>query len=138
MAFPRGHLACIALAAATGPQTTLAGVGLLGSTAKLTVPSASAFPAGGHLRYRVRAYDGTDYGSWSGCTTFVMNTGLPAAPAVTGDTYEQNGWTAKADSAVPCALDTSSTDGAGYHWGLDNSSLPSRSWTRSTATAAMH
>ncbi|GGT53593.1 hypothetical protein GCM10010207_62040 [Streptomyces atratus] len=97
-----------------------------GSTAKLTVPSASTFPAGKHLRYRVRAYDGTDYGSWSGFTTFVMNTGLPVAPTVTCDMYEENGWTAKADSAVSCTLDTSSTDGAGYHWGLDNSSLPNK------------
>ncbi|MET9383412.1 DNRLRE domain-containing protein [Streptomyces sp. NPDC002928] len=97
-----------------------------GSTAKLTIPSASAFPAGTHLRYRVRAYDGTDYGSWTGYTTFVMNTGLPAAPTVTCDTYEESGWTAKADDAVSCAIDTSSTDGAGYYWGLDNSSLPNK------------
>ncbi|MFI6249947.1 DNRLRE domain-containing protein [Streptomyces sp. NPDC051016] len=97
-----------------------------GSTAKLTIPSASAFPAGTHLRYRVRAYDGTDYGSWSGYTTFVMNTGLPAAPTVTCATYEQNGWTAKADSADTCTIDTSSSDGAGYYWGLDDSSLPNK------------
>ncbi|MEU6374579.1 DNRLRE domain-containing protein [Streptomyces sp. NPDC046909] len=97
-----------------------------GSTAKLTIPSASAFPAGVHLRYRVRAYDGTDYGSWSGYTTFVMNTGLPAAPTVSCDTYEENGWTAKADDAVSCTIDTSSSDGAGYYWGLDNSSLPNK------------
>ncbi|WP_460068155.1 DNRLRE domain-containing protein [Streptomyces sp. YKOK-I1] len=97
-----------------------------GSTAKLTVPSASALPAGVHLRYRVRAYDGTDYGSWSGYTTFVMNTGLPAAPTVTCDTYQENGWTAKADDAVACTIDTSSSDGAGYYWGLDNSSLPNK------------
>ncbi|WP_324604865.1 DNRLRE domain-containing protein [Streptomyces xylophagus] len=97
-----------------------------GATAKLTIPSASAFPAGVHLRYRVRAYDGTDYGSWTGYTTFVMNTGLPAAPTVTCDTYTQNGWTAKADDADTCTIDTSSSDGAGYHWGLDNSSLPNK------------
>ncbi|MFE7933054.1 DNRLRE domain-containing protein [Streptomyces sp. NPDC057456] len=93
-----------------------------GSTATLAVPSASAFPVGAHLRYRVRAYDGTDYGY----TTFVMNTGLPAAPTVACDTYAQNGWTAKADAAVSCTVDTSSTDGAGYHWGLDASALPNK------------
>ncbi|MFJ8112627.1 DNRLRE domain-containing protein [Streptomyces sp. NPDC096132] len=97
-----------------------------GSTSTLTVPSASAFPAGVHLRYRARAYDGTDYGSWSGYTTFVMNTGKPAAPTVTCDTYTENGWTAKASSAVSCTIDTSSSDGAGYHWGLDDSSLPNK------------
>ncbi|MEV5847796.1 DNRLRE domain-containing protein [Streptomyces sp. NPDC051985] len=97
-----------------------------GSTAKLTIPSASAFPAGKHLRYRVRAYDGTDYGSWSGYTTFVMNTGLPVAPTVTCDTYEESGWTAKADDAASCTIDTASSDGAGYYWGLDDSSLPKK------------
>ncbi|MFD4562151.1 DNRLRE domain-containing protein [Streptomyces sp. NPDC058469] len=97
-----------------------------GATVKLTIPSASAFPAGVHLRYRVRAYDGTDYGSWTGYTTFVMNTGLPAAPTVTCATYGQNGWTAKAEDADTCTIDTSSTDGAGYYWGLDNSSLPNK------------
>ena len=97
-----------------------------GSTSTLTVPSASALPAGVHLRYRVRAYDGTDYGSYSGYTTFVLNTGKPAAPTVTCDTYEENGWTAKADDAVSCTIDTSSTDGAGYHWGLDDSGLPNK------------
>ncbi|MFC7264063.1 DNRLRE domain-containing protein [Streptomyces lutosisoli] len=97
-----------------------------GSTAKLTIPSASAFPAGVHLRYRVRADDDTDYGSWTGYTTFVMNTGKPVAPTVSCDTYEESGWTAKADDAVSCTIDTSSTDGAGYYWGLDNSSLPNK------------
>ncbi|MEU9150115.1 DNRLRE domain-containing protein [Streptomyces sp. NPDC048417] len=97
-----------------------------GSTAKLTIPSASAFPAGVHLRYRVRAYDGTDYGSWSGYTTFVMNTGLPAAPTITCATYEESGWTAKAGSADTCTIDTSSSDGAGFSWGLDDSKLPNK------------
>ncbi|MCX5558357.1 DNRLRE domain-containing protein [Streptomyces sp. NBC_00038] len=97
-----------------------------GSTAKLTIASANAFPAGTHLRYRVRAYDGTDYGAWTGYTTFVMNTGKPVAPTVSCATYTESGWTAKADAAVSCTIDTTSGDGAGYHWGLDNSSLPNK------------
>ncbi|MFH9663458.1 DNRLRE domain-containing protein [Streptomyces sp. NPDC017248] len=97
-----------------------------GSTAKLTIPSASAFPTGAHLRYRSRAYDGTDYGPWTGYTTFTLNTGKPVAPTITCDTYEANTWTAKAGSAVSCTLDTTSTDGAGYQWGLDDSSLPGK------------
>ncbi|MGW2961749.1 DNRLRE domain-containing protein [Streptomyces sp. NPDC001220] len=97
-----------------------------GSTAQLTIPSANAFPSGKHLRYRVRAYDGTDYGSWTGYTTFVLNTGKPDAPTVSCDTYPENGWTAKAASAVSCTIDTDSTDGAGYYWGLDDSSAPSK------------
>ncbi|MFJ3540266.1 DNRLRE domain-containing protein [Streptomyces sp. NPDC090109] len=97
-----------------------------GSTASHKVPTANAFPVGSHLRYRVRAHDGTDYGAWTGYSTFVLNTGLPAAPTISCGTYAQNGWTAKASSAVDCTLDTTSTDGAGYQWGLDNSSLPNK------------
>ncbi|SHI05463.1 DNRLRE domain-containing protein [Streptomyces sp. 3214.6] len=97
-----------------------------GSTAKLTIPSANAFPAGAHLRYRARAYDGTDYGSWTGYTTFVLNTGLPTAPTVSCATYGENGWTAKASGAVSCTLDTTSTDGAGYYWGLDDAATPNQ------------
>ncbi|MFF7361385.1 DNRLRE domain-containing protein [Streptomyces sp. NPDC008125] len=97
-----------------------------GSTAKLAVPAANAFPAGTHLRYRVRAYDGTDYGSWTGYTAFVLNTAKPVAPTISCDTYAQNGWTARAASAVSCTIDTTSTDGAGYDWGLDDASAPNK------------
>ncbi|WP_338678403.1 hypothetical protein V1460_25810 [Streptomyces sp. SCSIO 30461] len=97
-----------------------------GSTASHKIPTANAFPVSSHLRYRVRAYDGTNYGVWSGYTAFVLNTGLPAAPVISCGTYTQNGWTAKASNAVNCTLDTSSTEGAGYLWGLDNSSLPNK------------
>ncbi|MGW2282473.1 DNRLRE domain-containing protein [Streptomyces sp. NPDC001770] len=97
-----------------------------GSTTQLTIPSASALPAGKHLRYRVRAYDGTDYGPWSGYTTFTPNTDVPATATVTCDTYDQNGWTAKASGTVPCTFDTSSSDGAGYAWGLDDPNMPNK------------
>ncbi|MEH0419426.1 DNRLRE domain-containing protein [Streptomyces sp. B21-083] len=106
----------------TGYGTTVAS----GSTSTRAIPSASAFPAGSHLRYRVRAYDGTDFGAWSGYTTFVLNTAKPAAPTVTCDTYTQNGWTAKASAAVNCTLSTAATDGAGFQWGLDDASMPNK------------
>ncbi|MGY4742873.1 DNRLRE domain-containing protein [Streptomyces sp. ATMOS53] len=97
-----------------------------GSTSTLTVPSASAFPADKHLRYRLRTYDGTDYGAWSGYTTFVMNTGLPAAPTISCTPYTADTWTAKSGTGATCTLDTSSSDGMGYHWGLDDASVPGR------------
>lgn len=106
----------------TGYGTTVTS----GSTSTRAIPSASAFPAGSHLRYRVRAYDGTDYGSWTGYTTFVLNTAKPVAPTVTCDTYTENGWTAKVSAAVSCTIDTTSTDGAGFQWGLDDASLPNK------------
>ncbi|MFD7898550.1 DNRLRE domain-containing protein [Streptomyces sp. NPDC059743] len=97
-----------------------------GATATLAIPSASAFPAGVHLRYRVRGHDNIDYGSWSGYTAFVLNTSLPATPSVTCDTYGQDTWTAAAVGPVTCTLDTTSTDGQGFNWGLDDPTTPKR------------
>ncbi|MFE4698714.1 DNRLRE domain-containing protein [Streptomyces sp. NPDC056738] len=94
-----------------------------GSTATLAVPSANAFSAGSHLRFRVRGYDSTDYGSWTGYTTFVLNTGLPAAPTISCPSYPQDTWSAKAPGAVTCTLDTTSTDGQAFKWGLDDPSM---------------
>lgn len=97
-----------------------------GFTSTLAVPSANAFPVGSHLRYRVRGYDGTDYGTWSGYSTFVMNTGLPAAPSISCPDYPLSTWSAKASGAVSCTLDTTSTDGQGYKWGLDDPAMAKR------------
>jgi len=97
-----------------------------GSTAQLTIPSANAFPAGAHLRYRVRGYDGTDYGSWTGYNTFVLNTAKPAAPTIACTPYAKDTWTAKNASGAQCTLDTSSADGQGYVWGLDDPNTPKR------------
>ncbi|WP_254402007.1 DNRLRE domain-containing protein [Streptomyces sp. AC555_RSS877] len=97
-----------------------------GSTALLTIPSANAFPAASHLRYRVRGYDNTDYGSWTGYSAFALNTGKPTAPSVTCTPYTKDTWTAKDDNGASCTLDTASGDGQGYYWGLDNSSTPNR------------
>ena len=96
-----------------------------GGTAKLTIPSASQL-AGAHLRMRVRGYDGTDYGAWSSYIYFVPNVAKPAAPTISCDPYSETTWTPKADSGATCTLDTSSTDGMGFYWGLDDSSVPGR------------
>ncbi|WP_234467784.1 DNRLRE domain-containing protein [Streptomyces sp. MBT62] len=96
-----------------------------GGTAKLTIPSASQL-AGAHLRMRVRGYDGTDYGAWSSYIYFVPNVAKPAAPTISCDPYTVDTWTAKADAGATCTLDTSSTDGMGFYWGLDDSLVPNR------------
>ncbi|WP_343243089.1 DNRLRE domain-containing protein [Streptomyces sp. SID12501] len=94
-----------------------------GGTAKLTIPAASQLAAA-HLRMRVRGYDGVDYGSWSSYIYFVPNVAKPNAPAVSCATYAQDTWVDKASGSVTCTLDTSSTDGQGYLWGLDDSTTP--------------
>ncbi|WNZ14545.1 DNRLRE domain-containing protein [Streptomyces sp. 11x1] len=106
----------------TGTTTGVAS----GSTATLTIPSANAFPAGSHLRYRVRGYDNSLYGAWTGYSTFVLNTAKPAAPSITCDPYTGNTWTAKATNGAQCTLDTSSSDGQGYLWGLNDPNTPNR------------
>jgi len=92
-----------------------------GGTAKLTIPAANVLPAGAHLRVRARGYDGTDYSkSWTAYLPFVLNTARPAAPTVTCPSYSEDEWTAKASAAVTCTIDTTSTDGQGYQWSLDD------------------
>ncbi|MFD3622044.1 DNRLRE domain-containing protein [Streptomyces sp. NPDC058676] len=103
----------------TGTSSSVAS----GSTAKLTIPSASQL-TGSHLRMRVRGYDDTDYGAWSSYIYFVPNVAKPAAPSITCAAYPQDTWTAKASGAVTCTLDTSSGDGQGYLWGLDDAATP--------------
>lgn len=96
-----------------------------GSTAKLTIPSATQLAAA-HLRMRVRVrgYDSTDYGAWSSYIYFVPNVAKPAAPSIACAAYPQDTWTTKASGAVTCTLDTSSSDGQGYLWGLDDAVTP--------------
>jgi len=106
----------------TGTSATMAS----GATTTLTIPSASGFPAGKHLRFRVRGYDGTDYGSWSSYTAFTMDTSLPVAPTISCDPYTADTWTPKSTSGATCTLDTTSSDGMGFAWGLDNPLVPQR------------
>ncbi|MGK5450975.1 RHS repeat-associated core domain-containing protein, partial [Streptomyces radiopugnans] len=64
--------------------------------------------------------------SWSGYTSFRLNTGKPAAPTITCDPYTAQTWTAKAADGAQCTFDTTSTDGQGYYWGLNDPNTPSR------------
>ncbi|MFJ8493707.1 DNRLRE domain-containing protein [Streptomyces sp. NPDC094038] len=102
----------------TGTSSSVAS----GSTATLAIPSASQLAAS-HLRMRVRGYDGTDYGAWSSYIYFVPNVAKPAAPAISCAAYPSGTWSDKVSSTT-CTLDTSSSDGAGYEWGLDDSKVP--------------
>ncbi|MFI6623083.1 DNRLRE domain-containing protein [Streptomyces sp. NPDC050528] len=96
-----------------------------GGTATLAVPSASQL-VGAHLRLRVRGYDGTDYGAWSSYVSFVPNVAKPAAPTISCSPYTSGSWTDKSSSGATCTLSTTSSDGAGYQWGLDDKTVPNK------------
>ncbi|MFF3950762.1 DNRLRE domain-containing protein [Streptomyces sp. NPDC001902] len=96
-----------------------------GGTATLDIPSANPLPIS-HLRMRVRGYDGTDYGSWSSYLYFAPNAAKPAAPTISCSPYSAGTWTDKSSSGATCTLSTTSTDGAGYQWGLDDTTVPNR------------
>jgi RHS repeat-associated protein len=89
------------------------------------VTVSPALPTGMHLRWRVRgsvttAAGGTDFGAWSGYQQMVLNTVAPAAPTLACTSYPANAWTASTGAAVTCSLSTTSGDGSGYYWSLDN------------------
>ncbi|MFG2425689.1 DNRLRE domain-containing protein [Streptomyces sp. NPDC048448] len=96
-----------------------------GGTATLAIPGASQLAAS-HLRIRVRGYDGTDYGSWSSYVYFVPNVAKPSSPTISCSPYFSGSWTDKSSSGAICTLSTTSTDGAGYQWGLDDKTVPNR------------
>lgn len=94
-----------------------------------TVKQTLALSTGKHYQYRVRGAvttnaGGTDTGPWSGYQTFVVNSSAPAAPTISCGSYPANAWTASTGGSVSCTLDTTSTDGSGYFWGLDDPSVP--------------
>ncbi|WP_436528684.1 DNRLRE domain-containing protein [Actinoplanes sp. HUAS TT8] len=119
-----------------------------GSTAKVTVP-AGVLANGAHVMYQMRARvtngaGGYDYSAFTpaslastSTTKLQLNTDIPAAPAVTCAAYPAGTWSAQAAATTSCSLDTSSADGAGYYWGLDDPSAPNLVNDASNAGAAV-
>lgn len=97
---------------------------LQGDLGTVTVPSGKLVD-GYHYRWRAIGYDGTDYSrSYSDYRYFTVDTTAPAAPTISCPSYPSGVWTAKASAPITCTLDTTSADGAGYYWGLDDASAP--------------
>lgn len=91
-----------------------------GATTSITVPSGT-LTSGADYQWRARGHDGSLFSqNWSAWQKFRTNIGAPVAPTVLCPAYPQNAWTAKAASPVTCTLDTTSTDGSGYYWELDD------------------
>ena len=107
------------------------GVFWTGSTAGIvpgavgSVKMTTALTSGKHMRWRVRgsvknAAGVIDYGPWSGYHQMVVNAVAPVAPTISCPSYPANTWTTSTGAAVTCTLNTTSTDGSGYFWSLDD------------------
>ncbi|MFF8770334.1 RHS repeat-associated core domain-containing protein [Kitasatospora sp. NPDC015120] len=105
-----------------------------GVNALYTVPVNQALPDGKHLRLRARAFDGTDYSDWTAYTPFVVDTTRPAAATVSCAGYGAGTWTAPQSGGAVCTLDTTSTDGQGYAWGMDDEGTPERLYDTADGT----
>ncbi|MDG4863524.1 DNRLRE domain-containing protein, partial [Streptomyces sp. T-3] len=90
-----------------------------GATAKLAIPADKKLGSFGY-RVRARAHDGSAHGPWSGYVPFRVNVGKPAAPAVSCEGFPEEEWTDKAAGEISCTLTTTSGDGRGFLWGLDD------------------
>ncbi|MFG1880167.1 DUF4082 domain-containing protein [Sphaerisporangium sp. NPDC049003] len=95
-----------------------------GELGKIQVP-AGKLADGKHYQWRARAFDGTDYSrSWSALKSFTVDVTDPVAPTVSVASYSANVWSAKQTQPVTATFTTSSADGSGYYWGLDDPSAP--------------
>jgi RHS repeat-associated protein len=107
------------------------GVIWTGSTSGITpgaigsVRVLPGLPISKHYRWRVRGSvvngaGGTDYGPWTGYQQMYLNATPPNAPTISCPSYPADTWTVSTGAAVTCSLDTTSTDGSGYFWSLDD------------------
>ncbi|MEO3974812.1 DNRLRE domain-containing protein [Streptomyces sp. CAU 1734] len=99
----------------TGTSTAVAS----GSVAKLTLPAANKLISSGY-RVRARAFDGAVYGPWSAYSPFRTNVARPVTPAVSCTGLTRDQWNNIAPGEVSCTFTTTSTDGRGFLWGLDD------------------
>lgn len=119
-----------------------------GARASVTVP-AGVLTAGTFVMYQMRARvtngaGGYDYSAWTpssltSTTTskIALNTTLPNAPTITCGSFPAGIWTVPGSTSTSCSFDTTSTDGSGYYWGLDDPSTPNLAVDSSNSGAAI-
>ncbi|MBG0814278.1 phospholipase A2 [Planomonospora sp. ID82291] len=90
-----------------------------GTQGAVTVP-AGKLAHGQKWRWRARGFDGLDYGPWSGYLSYTVDAEVPAAPTIDCPDYPADAWTPSTGGEVTCTLDTTSADGSGYYWALDD------------------
>jgi YD repeat-containing protein len=105
-----------------------------GATATWTVPSGK-LANGSTYEYRVRAFDGTDFGPWSsGWVVFTVDTSAPAAPVVSSTSWPSNAWSAPTSGTITWT--EASTDVASYSYQLDAANWVSTSTRSATLTVS--
>jgi RHS repeat-associated protein len=119
-----------------------------GAKASVTVP-AGVLTAGTFVMYQMRARvtngaGGYDYSAWTpssltSTTTskIALNTTLPNAPTISCGSFPVGVWTVPGSTSTSCSFDTTSTDGSGYYWGLDDPSTPNLAVDSSNSGAAV-
>jgi RHS repeat-associated protein len=133
----------------TGEITTITSAAVNpGANASVTVP-AGKLAAGQNVMYQMRARvtngaGGYDYSAWTPSsltsttsTKFALNTTLPDAPTISCGAFPAGVWTVPASTATSCTFDTTSTDGSGYYWGLDDPATPNLATDSSNTGAAV-
>ncbi|MCL2782125.1 MAG: hypothetical protein FWD74_11695, partial [Actinomycetia bacterium] len=104
-----------------------------GSAATWTVPSGK-LSNGSTYEFRVRAYDGTDYGAWTSTySVFTVDTTAPPAPVVSSTTWAAGQWSLEASGTVSWA--SAATDVASYSYQVDGGAWSAASTAKSVALA---
>ncbi|MFF3968010.1 RHS repeat-associated core domain-containing protein [Streptomyces griseorubiginosus] len=94
-----------------------------GATGSWTPTSSSAL-ANGDYTFKVRAYDGTEYSSWSAATAFTVDVETPAKPGISCSGYTAGAWHALISGGTSCTFSDTSSYVEGYSYGLRHGSDP--------------
>jgi RHS repeat-associated protein len=119
------------------PTTLVSDSGVLAATHASGVNVSWNVPTGkltngSTYEYRMRAYDGTDYGNWSDYVVFTPDVTAPNTATVSSLTYPESQWGGAAGTQGSFTFGANgSTDVAGYLWGLDQN--PPATYTTSTS-----
>lgn len=108
-----------------------------GATAAWTVP-AGALVNGSTYEYRVRAFDGTDYGPWStGWAIWVVDTTAPNAPTVTSTGFPENQWSTGlgSDGEAHFTAKATTADSTKLQWSLDSTTYGTSAAVSGTTTS---
>ncbi len=89
-----------------------------GQVGSWTVP-AGILAHGGAYEYRVRAWDGTDYGPWSPWLKFTVDLDAPTVSNVTSAAFARDGWSPTTTSGT-FAFTSPSSDVAGWRYWFDD------------------